>query len=38
MILNASIASGSLSSGWRTTSLPLESMPLIGGTSSGDGR
>ena len=38
MILKASIASGSVSDGLRTTSLPLRSMPLIGGTSSGDGR
>src|SRR6266511_5032202 len=38
MILKASPANGSLSSGLRTTSLPFGSMPLIGGTSSGDGR
>ncbi len=38
MILKASSASGSLSDGMRTTSLPLLSMPLIGGTSSGEGR
>jgi hypothetical protein len=38
MILKASIANGSLSAALRTTSLPLLSMPLIGGTSSGDGK
>jgi hypothetical protein len=38
MILNASMRERLLSSGVRTTSLPFGSMPLIGGTSSGDGR
>ena len=39
MILKASMASGSESDGSRTTSSPVRtSMPLIGGTSSGDGR
>ena len=38
MILNARSDIGSLSSGLRSISLPLGSMPLIAGTSSGDGR
>ena len=39
MILKASIDSGSLSSDLRTISASvLGSMPLIGGTSTGDGR
>src|SRR5262249_60730664 len=38
MILKASSANGSLSDGLRTTSLPLLSMPLIGGASRGEGK
>ena len=37
-VTDAMLANGSLSLGLRTTSLPLLSMPLIGGTSSGDGK
>ena len=38
MILNASSDIGSLSSGLRSISLSLSSVPLMAGTSTGDGR
>ncbi|MNM92465.1 hypothetical protein D3C81_1048020 [compost metagenome] len=38
MILKASAEKCSSSAGWRSTSLSCSSWPMMGGTSSGDGR